>query len=81
MLADHRTFGDLFYACCVEIHDITFMESVLRILSVATERLRQLGIFCEKTFEAFYYQALRAAIECLRISNGSSIVFSMNPES
>lgn len=81
MLADHRTFGDLFYACCDEVHDITFMEAILRILSVATERLRLLGIFCEKTFEAFYYQALRAAIDCLGRPNGSSIIFSMKPES
>lgn len=81
MLADHRTFGELFYACCDEVSDITFMEALLRILSVATERLRQLGIFCEKTFEAFYYQALQAAVTCLNGSKTSSIVFSMKPES
>jgi hypothetical protein len=81
MLKDHRTFGELFYACCDEVHDITFMEALLRILSVATERLRQLGIFCEKTFEAFYFQALEAAVSCLGLSKNSSIVFSMNPES
>ena len=35
--ADHRTFGELFYACCDEIRDISFMEALYRILSLAAE--------------------------------------------
>lgn len=41
--------------------DITFMVALLRILSIATELMRKLGIFCEKTFQAFYYAAMEAA--------------------
>jgi hypothetical protein len=81
MLTDHRSFGDLFYACCQEVHDITFMEAMLRIFSLATDRLRQLGSYCEKTFQAFYYAALEAAINCLGFSKSGSIAFSVNPES
>jgi len=81
MLTDQRSFGDLFYACCEELHDITFMEALLRILSLATDRMRKLGIYCEKTFHAFYYAALEAAISCFGISKNSSIAFSVNPES
>ena len=81
VLTDHRSFGDLFHDCCQEMHDISFMEALLRILSVATERMRQLGIFCEKTFQAFYYAALDAAITCFGMSKNSSIRFAANPES
>lgn len=81
MLTDHRSFGDLFHACCDEVHDITFMEALLRILSAATDRMQQLGIYCEKTFQAFYYAAMDAAISCFGMAKNSSIVFSLNPES
>ena len=81
MLTDRRSFGDLFHACCEEVQDITFMEALLRILSIATQRMRQLGIYCEKTFQAFYYAALDAAITCFGLSKNSSIRFEANPES
>lgn len=79
-LTDHRSFGDLFHACCEEVHDITFMEALLRILSIATDRMRQMGIYCGKTFQAFYYAALDAAITGFGISRNSSIRFAANPE-
>lgn len=81
MLTDHRSFGDLFHACCEELYDITFMQALLRILSLATERMRQLGEFCERTFQALYYSALHAAVEVLGLSKNSGITFSVNPES
>jgi hypothetical protein len=36
---DQRTFGDLFYACCQEMADISFIEALYRILTLAGERL------------------------------------------
>ena len=41
---DHRTFGDMFYACCDEMADISFIEALYRILTLAGERLREIGI-------------------------------------
>jgi len=81
MLSDHRSFGDLFHACCDEVRDISFMEALIRILSLATERMRQLGIYCEKTFQDLYYAAMRAAVEVLNLSKNSGLTFSVNPES
>jgi len=49
METDHRSFGDLFYACCEEVADISFMEALYRILTLAVDQLKQLGTFCEKT--------------------------------
>jgi len=81
VLTDHRSFGDLFHACCEEMQDITFMEALLRMISIATERMRQLGVYCEKTFQAFYYAAMDAAITCFSLSTNGSIRFAANPES
>ena len=38
---DHRTFGELFYACCKEMADISFIEALYRILTLAGQRLRK----------------------------------------
>ena len=49
---DHRTFGELFYACCDEVKDISFIEALHRILILAVDWLRKTGSFCEKTAAA-----------------------------
>ena len=68
METDHRTFGDLFYACCDEVADITFLEALCRILTLATDRLKQLGTFCEKTAAAFFDAIMNAALQCVGLS-------------
>jgi hypothetical protein len=65
---DHRTFGDLFYACCDEVEDITFLEAVYRILTLATDRLKQLGTFSEKTAAAFFDAIMNTALQCVGLS-------------
>ena len=42
---DHRTFGELFYACCDEIRDISFMEALYRLLSLALASIQKMGAF------------------------------------
>ena len=81
MRTDHRSFGDLFHACCEEIHDISLMEAMLRILSLASERMQQIGHYCERTFNAFYFAALHAAVHCFGVSKNNKFVFTANPES
>lgn len=81
VLKDNRSFGDLFHACCREVQDISFMDALLRILSLATDRMQKLGIYCERTFEAIYYAVLHAAISILGLSKNTQLVFSVNPES
>ena len=44
METDHRTLEDLFYACCDEVVDISFLETLCRILTLATDRLKQLSL-------------------------------------
>ena len=38
METDDRSFGDLFYACCDEVKDISFIEALFRILTLACDR-------------------------------------------
>ena len=65
METDHRSFGDLFYACCDEVADISFLEALCRILTLAADRLRQLGAFGEKTPAAFFDAITNTALQCV----------------
>jgi hypothetical protein len=79
--SDKRTFGDLFYACCEEMRDLTYMESLMRILTLAIDNLRKLGTFCEKTCQAIFYAVVRNAVKYMDLCRHRSIVFLANPES
>lgn len=61
---DDRTFGELFYACCDEVSDISFVESLYRIMTLAGNQLKKLGSYCEKTVAAFFDAALTTALQC-----------------
>lgn len=65
---DHRTYGDLFYACCDEIKDIHFMEALYRLLTLALASIRKMGTYCEKTVETFFDAIIDAALECVNMS-------------
>jgi hypothetical protein len=68
METDHRSFGDLFYACCEEVADISFMQALYRILTLAADQLKQLGAFCEKTAAAFFDAIMETALQCVGLS-------------
>ena len=60
---DNRTFGELFYACCQEVSDISFVEALYRIMTLAGNRLKTLGSYCEKTATAFFDAIMEAALQ------------------
>ena len=60
---DNRTFGELFYACCQEVSDISFVEALYRIMTLASNRLKALGSYCEKTATAFFDSILERALQ------------------
>lgn len=61
---DNRTFGELFYACCDEVSDISFIESLYRIMTLAGNRLKTLGSYCEKTVTALFDAVMETALQC-----------------
>jgi hypothetical protein len=68
METDHRSFGDLFYTCCQELNDISFVEALHRIMTLAVEQLRQIGTFCEKTAITFFDTVMAAALKYVNLS-------------
>lgn len=75
---DHRTFGDLFYCCCDEVSDISFIEALYRILTMAGTQLKQIGSFCDKTASAFIDVIMNTALQCVGLSKNN---LSLKPES
>jgi hypothetical protein len=60
---DDRTFGELFYACCEEVSDITFVESFYRIMILAGNQLKTIGNYCEKTATIFFDAIMKTALQ------------------
>jgi hypothetical protein len=65
---DQRTFGELFYACCDELRDISFIESLYRVLTFAVNQLQALETFCEKTVQMFFGTIIDAALSSVSLS-------------
>ncbi|MBU2429668.1 MAG: IS4 family transposase, partial [Proteobacteria bacterium] len=61
---DDKTFGELFYACCDEVSDISFVEALYRIMTLAGTRLKAFGSYCEKTVTAFFDAIMKTALQC-----------------
>jgi hypothetical protein len=68
---DQRSFGDLFYACCEEMADISFMQALYRILTLAADQLKQMGTFCEKTATALFDAIMDNALQCVGLSKNN----------
>ena len=65
---DHRTFGELFYACCDEVRDISFIESLYRLLTLTVKQIQELNTFCEKTIQIFFATLMDAALDSVGIA-------------
>jgi len=74
METDDRSFGDLFYACCDEVKDISFIRALYRILMLACDRVKQLNTHCEKTAAAFIDAIMDCALKCVSLSK-NNVVF------
>jgi len=75
---DHRTFGDLFYFCCDEVGDISFIKALYRILTLAADQLKAVGTFCEKTASTFFDTIMDTALQCVGLSKNNLV---LKPES
>jgi len=71
---DDRTFGELFYACCQEISDISFVEALYRIMILAGNRLKTLGSYCEKTATAFFDAIMETALQSVGLLGKRKLV-------
>ena len=71
---DDRTFGDLFYACCEELSDISFIEALYRILTLAADRLREIIDFSEETARTFFDTIMETALYYVNLSKNKLII-------
>jgi hypothetical protein len=71
METDQRSFGDLFYACCEEVADISFMQALYRILTLAADQLKQMDTFCENTAAALFDTIMETALQCVGLSKNN----------
>ena len=76
--SDHRTFGELFYRCCNEVDDISFIEALYRVLSLAVDQLSNIGSYCEKTASAFFDAIINTALQGVGLSKNDLV---LKPES
>jgi len=60
---DPRTLGSLFRACCQKMQDLSFLDSLQRILQLAVDRLRRTGEFSEKVFQELISAVYGTAID------------------
>ena len=82
MSTDLKSFGDLFHACCDEIRDISFLEALMRILTLTADRISLYWLFLPKKQPMFlFYVAMDVALNTLGIGKNKSLSFSANPES
>ena len=71
---DQRTFGELFYACCDELTDISFVEALYRILNLTGEKIRELGSYCEKTAFVIFDTIMENALQYVGLSKSNKLL-------
>ncbi len=74
---DPRTLGTLFFACSDEMQDLSLVEAMQRILSLAMEKIRSAGIVAEDVMLIFVDTIMSTAIHM--VQTGQRVRQSINP--
>ena len=67
---DHRTFGSLFHACVDELKDLSIIEALQRILTLAMDKVRSSGEFAEGIIMKILDAIMTVAVAMLIPSHG-----------
>ena len=67
---DHRTFGSLFHACIDEMKDLSIIEALQRILTLAMDRVRKSGEFAEGVIMKILDAVMTVAVAMLKPPQG-----------
>jgi IS4 transposase len=68
---DPRSIGSLFHACCDEIQDLTLLDALQRLMSLALEKVRKSGEFAEAMISAMLDAVMGAAVDILKSARKS----------
>lgn len=66
---DHRSLGSLFHACIDEVKDLSFIESLQRILALVIGKVRNSAVFTERVMFEFIDTVMGVAIEMFNPGN------------
>jgi len=64
---DPRTFGELFYACCDEIKDLSLLEALQRIITLAIHKLRNINELSEQLVQNMLDALMGAVMEMFNL--------------
>ena len=71
---DPRTLGTLFHACCKEMKDLTFLESLSRLLALVADELRATGEFAKEFITKILDTIMAHAIAMIKPLRGSPLI-------
>jgi hypothetical protein len=71
---DPRSIGSLFHACCDEIQDLTLLEALHRVLTLALETVRKSGEFAEEVISSMLDAVMGAAVEIIKSAQLSFVL-------
>ena len=71
---DPRSIGSLFHACCDEIQDLTLLEALHRVLTLALETVRKSGEFAEEVISSMLDAVMGAAVEIIKSAQRSFVL-------
>ena len=64
---DPRTFGELFYACCDEIKDLSLLDALQRILTLAIHNLRKTSELSEQVVQEMLDAIMGSVMELFNL--------------
>ena len=64
---DPRTFGELFHACCDEIKDLSLLEALQRIITLAIHKLRNINELSEQLVQNMLDALMGAVMELFNL--------------
>ena len=75
---DPKTIGELFFACCDELDDISFAEALRRLIALALEKIRASGNIAESMISAMLNTIMGVAIDFIKIGRRINLNSAVN---
>lgn len=70
--ADPRTLGNLFYACCDELQDLTFASALMMLMDLLKQAIRKVLVLTDEMFDRIFAHFVEALPPVYRRSLGIS---------
>jgi hypothetical protein len=68
LATDQKTAGELFFACCAEVRDVTLLEALQLAFSLLRDKVKALAVVGDDLISSLFDEALGAVIDMLRLT-------------